>query len=270
MPAGPRASWLTWVIASAVHYHPLPWLPEFVFGVALGTLRRRQAAVGWRHWPALASASIVAVFVLSASEWDGGACTLQANASAVDYICSERQPGGRLFFYHALAPLFGAFMYGGGAHPSPRGPVLHFLSRPVLVGLGRVSFQVYVFSGPFLAASTLVRDAVRARYPADAPPDAYYLVSFLALLWGTSAAFVRYVEEPAMRTLAARLETLPEGEAPLGGGVSASGEGSRSERLARATDVAAAAAAIGMSAGVLFTGFHVYANPALVGYGEGR
>ena len=96
------------------------------------------------------------------------------------------------------------------------GPVIDFLASPVVAGLGSVSFQVYLFQEGVVRAFDMLCERVPRldgtprvmserngvlHLPRDSPHQAVYFVVFLLVLWTTAAAFVAYVENPAMERL---------------------------------------------------------------------
>ena len=212
-----------------LHVSPIARLLEFALGAACGRLLQLHSSVrtAGTSWPGawLATCALLAVPLLAAVDWlDCAQFAGVGEAEHAEAACAHRS---RQAFYSCLSPFFAIFMLAscsGARATSPpheasvesrpsrsawRGPVLDLLSSQVLVGLGSVSYQVYVFQEPvhivwahqYAAAAGNSNVIMQAGVREQQSFFAIYIVGFIISLWTFAAAFASYVEAPVMRAI---------------------------------------------------------------------
>jgi len=222
-------------LAQVLHLSPVLLFPEYLLGLSSGLLCRR----GWHKemygWSAVATVAVLLVPVLASlpnSALPGGNGWIGvmpdcAPDEPIDVGVVHGRCSGRSVFYEAVpAPLFALWMYAsctavaratelGQVKGASFGPVIDFVSSPVLSGIGKVSFQVYLFQESWakifkeLTSHVPTLDGVPKasdegdtsgifNLPRDSPNQAVYFVTFLLCLYTFAAAFVNYVEDPVM------------------------------------------------------------------------
>jgi peptidoglycan/LPS O-acetylase OafA/YrhL len=233
----PEAMWSVWkpeepagycVLDSYLHMSPVMRLPEFLLGVACGQLLATsvdaalpsRSIVSWTG-----SIAIVAVPLISGIDWQD--CARFGGSAVDEAACAHRS---RQVFYSCLAPLFALYMYCSCLAAAPtamdspmaengHGPLHNYFSSKVLVGLGKVSFQVYIFQEPLhtlwsFLYSRSAGDPQLVFQPGrgEQPYFALYTIGFVVSLWTFAAMFAEYVETPAMRRVEAWQKSIPVGD----------------------------------------------------------
>jgi peptidoglycan/LPS O-acetylase OafA/YrhL len=151
-------------------FSPIVHLPEFVAGVAAGTLLSRGFKLEARFSSTLAALVLTLVAVFFAS------------GAPVSYA---------LVHSGLLTPAFVALI---AALATSRGRVAALLSTRVVLALGRASYATYILHVPLF----LLCARIDPRVWSEAAPFAIYLV----VLYAVSLAAHRFVEEPMRRVIA--------------------------------------------------------------------
>ena len=154
---------------NALTLGPLPRLPEFVLGIALGRIyldSRAREAIRARAVPVSIGASLLYVTALSCS-------------SGVPYV---------LLHNGLLAPLVALIVLSLAAD---RGPLARLLSTPALVALGDASYAMYILHLPI---EMYVLKALGGREAFVRTP--LLVVIFLAVVVAVSLACFRWFETP--------------------------------------------------------------------------
>lgn len=156
-------------------FFPLARLPEFAFGVALGTLAPSSGS--WRCPRALGPAALAVVAVVL------------SQAHRLPYA---------LLHNALLLPAFGAILV---AVASARGLVARVLSSAPLVRLGRAGYAFYLLQMPLMYLVLALTDAGLVRWS-----GAGFFVRFLLLVLVAALVVQRFVEAPLQRRLQSWLE----------------------------------------------------------------
>jgi peptidoglycan/LPS O-acetylase OafA/YrhL len=155
----------------ALKFWPPARLPEFVFGVALGTLYRSS----WRVPRALGPLAVATLAVALA-------------AHRVPYPVLHNS---------LLLPAFGAILVAVAA---ARGPLRRALSCAPLVQLGRSGYAIYILQMPLMYLVLLATHAGAVEWH-----GAGFMVRFTILVVATAVLVQRFVERPLQPRLEAWL-----------------------------------------------------------------
>jgi peptidoglycan/LPS O-acetylase OafA/YrhL len=180
--ATPRFDHYFWL--QAVKFNPAVHLGELAIGVAAGLAFLRR---GDRSPLSSRTFSWVVPIALA--------------IAVIAVVGTDRVPYA-LCHAGLLAPLWAIVILrlaDGGGH------FARLLGSQTLVRLGEASYALYLVHSPLLGYQRLLLGFLKVRYPDLAVPSMLQLLVFLAVALGLSFVLYRHVEEPARRSIRARM-----------------------------------------------------------------
>jgi peptidoglycan/LPS O-acetylase OafA/YrhL len=178
-----RLPWDPW--ATVTYVNPLLRLPEFLIGVAAGILFLRREPSSVDPGKSLALTVVAGLGIV-------------AVMAAAQPLTSLLAIQGTILHNVLLTPLFVAIIYFL-AHG--QGPIVRFLSLPVIVLLGEASYALYILQQPVLDWGK----TIATRLDIVDPQSSVFIWTYVVVVVGISVATLLLWENPARRAIRRRL-----------------------------------------------------------------